>query len=101
MMEKNSIMTGLVLGAIIPVVGFYLMEQIVNLLATKGILAEIAGEGLMRRLRTVGLIAICFNLIPFEYCRKYRLDDTMRGIVFPTLVYVGFWIYKYYYILFA
>ncbi len=92
---------GFVLGAIVPVLGYICMEQIVNFLGSHGILEDIAGEGLMRRFRTVGLIAICFNLIPFEYCRKFRLDDTMRGIVFPTIIYVGFWVYKYYNILFA
>ncbi|MBK8700858.1 MAG: hypothetical protein IPN29_15480 [Saprospiraceae bacterium] len=100
-MEKDAWITGLVVGAILPVVGFYLMENLLELMAIKGTLAEATGESMMRRMRTIGLIAICFNLIPFEVCRKYRYDQTMRGIVLPTLVYVGFWIYKYYYILFS
>jgi hypothetical protein len=100
-MEKDSILTGLVLGAILPVIGYYLVENLFDFLSIKGIMADVVGEGLGRRIRTIGIIAICFNLIPFEISRKHRLDNTMRGVVFPTLIYVGFWLYKYYYVLFG
>jgi hypothetical protein len=100
-MEKNSILMGIVLGAIVPVIGFFCLEQLFDFLSLKGVIAEAVGEGLMKRLKTVGLIAICFNLIPFEICRSKRYDETLRGIVFPTLIYVGFWVYKYSYVLFS
>ena len=52
-------------------------------------------------MRTIGLLAICTNLIPFEICRRKRYDDTMRGHCFPTLIYVAFWVYKHFYMLFG
>jgi hypothetical protein len=99
-MEKDSLLTGFVIGAIVPVIGYFLFENLFEFLSAKGVLAEAIGESLMRRVRTIELIAICSNIIPFEIGRRKHLDDTLRGIVFPTLIYVGFWIYKYYYILF-
>lgn len=99
-MEKDSLLTGFVLGALIPVLGYVVFENLFDFLSAKGVLADVVGESLMRRIRTVELIAICANIIPFEICRKKHYDQTLRGIVFPTLIYVGFWIYKYYYILF-
>ena len=100
-MERDSLFTGLVLGAIVPVVGFVLMEQLFNLLGVAGIIPQVASESITRSMRTIGLLAICSNLIPFEICRRNRYDHTMRGIVFPTLIYVGFWVYKYFYVLFG
>ena len=37
-MEKDSLFTGLVLGAIIPVVGYVALEQLFNLLGVAGII---------------------------------------------------------------
>ena len=95
MLEKNSVFTGLVIGAVVPVLGFFAIEFIFDLLMKMELMEYVSGSGTSRRLRTKALIAICFNLIPLNIGRKNRWDDTMRGIVFPTLLYVGFWIYKF------
>jgi hypothetical protein len=100
-MEKDSLFTGIVVGILLPVIAYFLLESVFDYLNQIGYLGEAVGEGFMRRVRTIGIIAICANIIPFEIARKNRYDDTLRGLVFPTLIYVGAWIYKYYYILFA
>ncbi len=100
-MEKDSVLTGLVIGAIVPVIGYLAIDQLFNLLGMAGIIPQEAGASMARSMRTIALLAICCNLIPFEIGRRRRYDDTMRGIVFPTLIYVGFWAYKYFYVLFA
>lgn len=100
MIEKNSFFTGLVLGAIVPVLGYVVVEFIFGLLTQMGLMEYVSGSGSSRRMRTLALIGICCNLIPFNICRKYRWDNTMRGIVFPTLLYVGFWLYQYSAVLF-
>ena len=95
MLDKNSFFTGLIVGAIVPVLGYILVEFIFGLLTQMGIMEFMTGGGVSRRARTLALLGICCNLIPFTVCKKYRWDDTMRGIVFPTLLYVGFWLYQY------
>lgn len=95
-MEKNSIITGFVLGAIVPVLGFMLVDFL-----AQQFLPDTMGDGIISRSKTFGIIAICFNLIPFEIAKRKYWDDTMRGLVFPTLIYVGFWVYKFYYVLFG
>lgn len=95
MIDKNSVFTGLVLGAIVPVLGYIVVEFIFGLLTQMGIMEYVTGSGSSRRMRTLALLGICANLIPLNICRKYKWDDTMRGIVFPTLLYVGFWVYQY------
>ena len=100
MIEKNSVFTGLVLGAIVPVLGYIVTEFIFSLMTQAGIMEYVSGSGSSRRMRTLALIGICTNLVPFNVARKYKWDNTMRGIVFPTLLYVGFWLYQYSGILF-
>lgn len=96
MIDKNSLVFGLVLGCIVPVLGFVFVEFIFNLMTQFGLMAEVSSSSSGRRFRTLTLIAICTNLIPFNIAKNRKWDDTMRGIVFPTLIYVGAWILKFY-----
>lgn len=96
MIEKNSLLFGLVLGCIMPVLGFIVIEFIFNSLTDLGLMAEVSASSAGRRFRTIALIAICSNLIPFNISKNNRWDSTMRGIIFPTLIYVGAWVFKFY-----
>lgn len=100
MIDKNSVFTGLVLGAIVPVLGYIVVEFLFGLLSQMGLMEYVSGTGSSRRMRTLALIGICCNLIPFNIARNKKWDNTMRGIVFPTLLYVGFWLYQYSHLLF-
>ena len=98
--DKNTIVMGLLLGAVIPVIGFVVFESIFEGLEMIGLIEEATSSAYMRRERTIGLLAICCNLIPFNYAKKRRWDNMLRGVVFPTLIYVAAWIYRYHDILF-
>ena len=98
--NKDIIVVGLALGAIFPIAGFVIVETIFGLLTDMGLMEE-AGTGIYsQRSRTMGLLAICFNLLPFNWAKNRKYDNIMRGIVFPTLLYVGYWLYLYSSILF-
>lgn len=99
-MEKDSIFTGIILGMIAPVIGYLVVEQLFNLLVQFGLMDGVTGQSVGRRLRTTALLAICFNLIPFNYAKRNIYDKTLRGIVFPTVCYVGLWVYKFQEVLF-
>lgn len=99
-MERNSVFTGLVIGAIVPVIGYVIVEAIFELLTAINILDYVATDGMSRSKKTIALLAICFNLIPINVAKAKKWDDTMRGIVFPTLLYVGFWVYQFAAVLF-
>jgi riboflavin transporter FmnP len=96
MIEKNSIIIGVVLGCIVPVIGFTVVEFLFNMLTHYGLMEEVSTSSMDRRFRTLALIGICFSLIPFNIAKNRRWDQTMRGIIFPTLIYVGAWIYRFY-----
>lgn len=95
MTDKNSLLIGFVLGCIVPVLGFVLVEFLFQTGTDAGWIDAVTQETAGRRLRTTALIAICCNLIPFQIAKKERWDETMRGIVFPTLIYVIGWIWKF------
>ena len=95
MLEKDSLITGFLLGAITPVLGYVCVEAIFDVLMQMNLMEHATASTSGRRFRTLCLLAICTSLIPFNYSRKNRWDQTMRGIVFPTLFYVGLWIYKF------
>jgi len=99
-MEKDSILMGIVLGAIVPVLGYLAIEAIFNLMSQMDLMEVVSGGAMSRRVRTLALLGICCNLIPFNIAKRNRWDDTLRGIVFPTLIYVAAWCIKYLAVLF-
>jgi len=95
-MDKDSVFTGLVMGALIPVIGYIAIEFLFDLATQMGWIDAVSASTSERRLRTIFLLSICTNLIPFHVAKYNKWDNTMRGVVFPTLIYVGFWIYTFY-----
>jgi len=95
MNDKNTIVIGLAAGAIMPVLGFVVIEFVFETLSNFGLM-DSGGTGYYsKRFRSLALFAICCNLIPLNYFKRQRWDQTMKGVVFPTLIYAGFWVYKY------
>lgn len=100
-MNRNSILFGFVLGAIVPVLGYIVIDFLFEQASYWGLISSGDGANLSRRMRTILLLSICTNLIPFNWAKRNYYDATLRGIVFPTLIYVGYWIYMFAHVLFA
>ena len=94
MFNQDKLITGIILGTIIPFVGYALLiilfEQI-----SSGENATDATFSDDFHLRTRALIAISLNLIPFIFFNRRRFINVMRGLVFPTMVYVIAWFFVY------
>jgi amino acid permease len=95
MTEKNSIIIGLALGAIVPVLGYVAVEFIFNFLTDQGYIDPVSSSTSGRRFRTIALIALCSILIPFNYAKNHKYDQMMRGIMIPAFIYVAAWIWKF------
>ncbi len=95
MIERNSIIIGILLGAVVPVIGFITTEFIFNILTHFSLMEEVSASASERRMRTLTLLALCFSLIPFNFAKNRRWDQTMRGMILPTVIYAAAWIYKY------
>jgi hypothetical protein len=94
-MNKNSLILGIALGICVPIVGFALIQILFEQLAIAGILNESGPNLSPRRLRTISLLGICCIIIPFEISRRKRYDQTLRGMIFPIMLYVFYWLYYF------
>jgi len=94
MLEKDSILLGIVLGVCIPFVGFATIQMLFEQLADMESLNP-EMRTIFFRDRTIAILAICLNLIPFNIYKKWRFDQTMRGILFTTFLYVFAWIWYF------
>ena len=99
-MPKNKFITGFIIAALLPIIGFYFWQFVIE---TLGNSASGKGMGLTPtwRIRTVYLLAICTNLIPFQIFSKRKEINSMRGVSLPTIIYVFIWVYYFRYILFG
>ena len=90
--ENNNILIGLVIGAIVPVIGYALVEFIFQLLTDSGIMDEVNSYTENKRKRTLALIALCFNIISVQFFKSRRFNKIINGIVTATMIYAIFWV---------
>ncbi len=92
MFWRNEIWIGLLMGFILPLLGFGLLYGIFALLDQEGMVSNV---GLSKdfRQRTIGIVAIGLNAILMNRFQKNRATESMRGIVIITFVYVVLWLY--------
>jgi len=87
---KDNIITGILLGLLTPLVAWFIVKFGFDIIGNMSARSEFGGTPTWRP-RTLALIALCFNLIPFQIAKMKRYDKTLRGIVFPTIIFVAVW----------
>ncbi len=91
MFEKNSLALGLVLGILIPLLGFSLFYGIFMILEAQGWVSE-AGFRPMFRERTCGILALALNVALLNFYQKRYLQNSVRGVVAMTTLLIIVWI---------
>ena len=92
----KELLLGLVIGICVPVVGYAIIMMIFEWLTDAGLIAELGSSfSVIKRLRTMGVLAIAFNLIPFNIFKSKRKLRAMRGVLFATFIYAIIWIVRY------
>jgi len=91
MLNRNAIWIGLALGLAIPFVGYALLLTLFEQLDAAGVLSS-KGFSANFRQRTLTIVALCLNIIPFNYFYKQRHTNSMRGIAIITVVYAAAWV---------
>ncbi len=82
----------MLMGITFPIAGLVFL-WIVNLIWTS---LDPVGMNLPIRERTLLLLVICLNLIPFRRFNHYRKVASLRGVVTVTVLLALFWIVRYY-----
>ncbi len=94
MFEKDSLIIGLLIGLCVPFVGYATIQMIFEQIAELEFLNPDT-RSIYFRERTIAILAVCLNLIPFQLFKKRRNEKTMQGILIVTFIYVFVWIYYF------
>ena len=89
--NKNAIWVGLLVGLVVPFVGYAVLLTIFEEIEAMGWISQ-EGFSPFFRQRTLGIIAICLNLIPFNIYKRRNFMESLRGVIFPTIFYVIVWL---------
>ena len=95
MLKHNSLINGLILGFLIPLAGYVLLTGIFQGIEN---MRDAIGDEIFStdfRRRTFAIVAIGLNAIPMNIAYKRKQTDTMRGIVIPTFIFVGIWLWRF------
>ena len=90
---NSQVLIGFAIGATVPVLGYMVISFVFEQLTLAGILGELGSSfSVIKRLRTLAVLAIASNLIPFQILKSRRLYYHMRGVLIATFIYAIIWI---------
>jgi Co/Zn/Cd efflux system component len=89
-----EIVKGLFIGLTIPFISYAIL-LLVNEKISALIFSDEIKDNLLLDNKTVAILAICVNLIPFHLSDKRRQTKAMRGILLSTFMLILLWLYVY------
>lgn len=92
--DRNEIWVGLVVGLLLPFVGYAILLMIFEQLEGMN-MGSSSGFSISFRQRTVAILAICLNIFPINRFQKRRMTQSIRGLVLATFALVGLWLFLY------
>ncbi|BDS09719.1 hypothetical protein [Aureispira anguillae] len=97
-MLKNTFTNGLILGILIPLLAYpviYLFDY--SLINSDSV--NITGNNSFLwtgfKKSTLLLMAFCCNLIPTYFANKRYMEEFIRGIMVPTVIYCFIWFFYF------
>ena len=94
MLRKDSLPLGLLIGLLVPFVSYAVLLELYDQLAAQQLISDL-GMTTNFRQRTIALLAVCANLAPFIYYNRLRYFNSMRGLVFPTVLLAVVWLFYF------
>lgn len=91
---SGSFGKGAIIGFLVPLGGALIAYAIFDLLGR----LVYGGDTTMTATfepRTVTLIGLIFNLIPFHYFLRRSEYNTVRGLILPTFIYAFAWLFYF------
>ena len=92
--DKDNFWLGVIIGLCLPVAAYGILLTLVDFVDAQFLPPDMNISRGFRE-RTLSVIAICGNLIPFHIYNRRYAGNTMRGMVFPTMAFVGLWFWFY------
>ncbi len=92
--QKNNLQLGISIGLILPMVVYFTLTSLYTLLAQTGVVQNNLSSSFSER--TIGLLAIAFNVIPMRYYQKHRMwGRTMQGVTISMALLAIIWMIFY------
>jgi len=94
-MNRNSTLFGFCMGVVAPVLGFFLVRGAFDLMVNFNLMDYSSMDMGSKRLRTVTLIAICFNILLLQRFKSKQEAPVVKGIAMATMLYAGVWVFMF------
>lgn len=90
MLRENNLFVGFAIGVVLPVLCYMAIDGLFDAFDTMNITTPSGGSYRFKD-RTIALMAVCVNLIPFQIFNNSRKEKTMRGLLLATAIYAIGW----------
>ena len=97
-MFQNKFTHGLLLGIILPLIAYAGLYYLDGALITSETVSMTRDDRFIWRgfkRSTLILMALCVNLIPTYIANKRYLEEFIRGIMVPTVIYCFIWFFYF------
>lgn len=97
-MFKNKFTNGLIIGIIIPLIAFPIIFLFDYSLIHSTSVKVTSNDSFLWagfKLSTLVLMSFCFNLIPTYVANKRYMEEFIRGIMVPTVIYCFIWFFYF------
>ncbi|MCP4442191.1 MAG: hypothetical protein GY810_25055 [Aureispira sp.] len=94
-MFRNKFLNGFIPGVILPMLGYFLFIYLNDVLIDNGAFSNSMVIWAGFKERTLVIMAICLNLIPTFVANRKYMEEFVRGIMVPTVLYCFVWFYVY------
>lgn len=90
--KRDKLWIGLVVGLLIPFVGYAVLLMILEQISASEAIAE-SRLNFNFRERTLTLLALALNLLPMRVFLRRRANNALRGLVLATIIYGACWMF--------
>lgn len=88
----DKVWVGILAGFALPFFWYFTLISLFDNMETMGWL-EPGRVAMDFRQRTSALVGLCLNMLPLQVFNAQNMGNAMRGMVFPTVILVGVWLY--------
>ena len=92
--KYDKIWVGILTGFMLPLFWYFIFISLFDSLETMGWI-EPGRVALDFRQRTSALVGLCLNILPLQVFNTQNMGNAMRGMIFPTVILVGVWLYLF------
>lgn len=95
-MFENRFLHGFSVGVVLPFLAGFILIYLDSALMDSTLMSAGNMKFLGFKKSTLGIIAICSNLLPTLLANRRLMDEFIRGIMFPTVLFSLYWFYTFY-----